>query len=123
MSVEYSDPPGVAKEPYSRAQDHKVAASEEATMRKESMERLSADHGRTEKLKDALSVCVVYLVYFLFGLFIIAIGCVAWHHLGPPERHWISESTLDTITATIFSGSFFAAFGLYIRDRIKPPSV
>lgn len=118
----YGDTPGITKEKYTPSQNDKFAAAEEETLRKESLESLSADHRRTEVLKSALGRVIVCLVYGLFTLFFITILLVAWHYLGPPHLHWIEESRMDTITATIFSGTFFAAIGLYVRDRIKPPS-
>lgn len=100
-------------------QDDK-ASTEQSKIEEASLETLSkrAEHLRTEKFKNAFSKGVIVLVYVAFGLISVTILCVAWHYLAPPSWHWIDRETLNTITTSIFSGSFFAIFGLYIRNKL-----
>lgn len=120
--MEYDDPPGISPEHYSLKQKDEKAVSEESTIQEESLEERSkrAEHERTERLKDAFSYGAVALLYTAFVMIGVTVLLIVWHYLTPFSWHWIEKTTLHTITNTVFSGSLFAFFGLYIRDKIRP---
>lgn len=83
------------------------------------LESKKSEHDRSERLKEWFGWGTSFLLVLAFLLIGVALLSIGWHYLTPKNWHWLEEQTLDTIANTLFSGSLFAFFGLYIRDRIN----
>lgn len=120
--MEYDKPPGVEPEHTSNTPNDKDSARvEELKLASDRLkeEGAEADYRRTEKLRNTFNCGINGLLILVFLSLCVTWVIVLIHFLAPSNCHWIEKPALDTITATIFSGSFFAAFGLYLRDKIR----
>ena len=112
-------PPGIS--PESPPGTDVTATTEQNDIDRGRLDRESqlAEHKRSERLRDYFGYGTIGLLCTAFILIFFAILSVGWHYLTPTEWHWLEKATLDTLTTTIFSGSLFVFFGLYIRDRLR----
>lgn len=81
-------------------------------------DRQRKEHVRQEKLRDAFAACARAFIVLIFLLIAAALICVTWHYLAPPGMHWMASDALETMRTSLFSGTLFTFFFLYLRDRV-----
>lgn len=81
-------------------------------------DRQRKEHVRQEKLRSAFAACARALMVLIFFLIAAALVCVTWHYLAPPSMHWMADDAVKTVSASLFSGTLFMSFFLYLRDRV-----
>ena len=96
------------------------AQSESAALQKQELDAAShrKEHGRQEKLRDVLALCVNAILVLIFVLIGASIFLVVWHHLAPERWQWMDDQSLETVSTVLFSGTLFTIIGQYVRDRV-----
>ena len=82
------------------------------------LESKRAEHRRTERIRDHVNMAAIFVVWFFFSLFVIAIGVVAWHYLTPERLAWLSDSQLTAVKTFLASGAVTGTAGRYLAARV-----
>lgn len=118
--MERADPPGISPEPPLRTGPDPNATTEQEEISKQTLDQKTqvAEHTRKERMRQCFGWGTIAVLCTAFMLIIVAIIVVGLHYLTPSSWHWLEDSSLDAITTTLFSGSLFVFFGLYVRDKL-----